>query len=284
MNKVTIREIKKDMNRCNLDSEYDEAFANTLMELKYIEDSPLDMYLGTEEEQKELERIETMPLNALQIKELMYFMMYKMRDDFQFGRFKKVIKKYLDISEEIRNKQVIKNANKEKPKCNVYSAFGNMEEILERSLRVLKENRMYDEAMDMIEKAVKSYSYDESIKAIKEYVNLVEYKEIVEKEFIFTDADKIKKYCKGNNELINLINKNEKNGTQFKLVLDVDIEKNNTVSSLYYRKPIDEKYIVLSVETIGIKQTIDFLGYTDRNKLVEVIRTEKDELEDEEEL
>ena len=59
MGKKTIRisNIREDLYDANLDTEYREALANSLIILEYVSDSPLNLYLGTEEEKKELENL-----------------------------------------------------------------------------------------------------------------------------------------------------------------------------------------------------------------------------------
>lgn len=96
---VTIEDIEDSL--CNLDSEYREALAECLMDLKYLSDSPLNLHYGTEEQQEELEKVRTTPLKANQINEIMNYMLDKMKDDFQFAGFERVAKKYINISKKI---------------------------------------------------------------------------------------------------------------------------------------------------------------------------------------
>lgn len=181
---IRISDIEEDLYDANLDTEYREALANSLMTLGYLSDTPLNLYCGTEKEQKELEKVEKMSLNSNQISEIIHLMMYEMRNDFQYGRFKPVANKYIEISEKKKSEKSKSNTSKnefQKVKCNVYGmAF--MPEILGEVSKVLKQNNMYDESRSMIEKATLSYSYDESINAIEEYVELTKEHE-EEEEF-----------------------------------------------------------------------------------------------------
>ena len=83
--KVTINDITESLYDANLDTEYREALANAMIELGYVSDSPLNLYLGTEKQRKELERVESKPLSNNEISEIIHLMMYEMRNDFQFG-------------------------------------------------------------------------------------------------------------------------------------------------------------------------------------------------------
>lgn len=186
MSKKTIKisDIREDLYDANLDTEYREALAHSLMTLEYINDSPLNLYLGTEKEKKELEKLEKMPLNSNQISEIIHLMMYEMRDDFQYGRFKPVADKYINIAKQMERENLKDNsANRElqKPICNIYGAVV-LPEILGLVSKTLKQNNMFDESKEMIERATLSYSYDEALDIIGEYVEVVEERE-EEEEF-----------------------------------------------------------------------------------------------------
>lgn len=176
---IKISDIREDLYDANLDTEYREALAHSLMTLGYVSDTPLNLYYGTEEEKRELEKVEKMSLDSNQISEIIHLMMYEMRNDFQYGRFKPVANKYIEISEKMRSEKSRTNTSKnefQKVKCNIYGmAF--MPEILGEVSKILKQNNMYDESRSMIEKATLSYSYDESISAIEEYVELTKERE-----------------------------------------------------------------------------------------------------------
>lgn len=181
--KVTISDIRESLYDANLDTEYREALAHAMMELEYVSDSPLNLYFGTEKQKKELERVETKRLKNNEISEIIHLMMYEMRNDFQYGRFKPVADYYINVSKEIDNIEV--NNSKEeyqKPICNARSTYGNMYELICFASKTLKQNNMYDESRKMIERATLTYSYDEAFNTIEEYVQLVEEQE-EEEEF-----------------------------------------------------------------------------------------------------
>lgn len=181
---IRISDIREDLYDANLDTEYREALAHSLMTLGYVSDTPLNLYYGTEEEKRELEKVEKMSLDSNQISEIIHLMMYEMRNDFQYGKFKPVANKYIEISEKMRSEKSKTNTSNnefQKVKCNIYSmAF--LPKILGEVSKILKQNNMYDESRSMIEKATLSYSYDESISAIEEYVELTKEHE-EEEEF-----------------------------------------------------------------------------------------------------
>lgn len=181
---VTISEIREDLYDANLDTEYREALAHAMIELEYVSDSPLNLYLGTEKEKKELERVENMSLNSNQISEIIHLMMYEMKNDFQYGRFKPVANKYINISKQMRNENLkVNSVNKEfqKPICNIYGAV-LIPEILGLASKTLKQNNMYNESREMIERATLSYSYDEALDIIGEYIEITKERE-EEEEF-----------------------------------------------------------------------------------------------------
>ena len=177
---VRIDDIREATYDANLDTEYREAMAHSLIALGYVSDSPLNLSFGTPKQQKEIREIEERPLDSNQISEIIHLMMYQMRNDFQYGKFKPVALKFLGISEKMKNtnqKNKEDNKVKEKPKCNIYSAFGTMIEIIGVASKTLKENNMIDESREMIERATKSYSYDEALDIINEYVETIERSE-----------------------------------------------------------------------------------------------------------
>ncbi len=184
MNKKIIRisDIREDLYDANLDTEYREALAHAMIQLEYVSDTPLNLYFGTEKEKKELERVENMPLDSNQISEIIHLMMYEMRNDFQYSRFKPVANKYINISKQMENKKDNSiNKKNQKPMCNIYGLVV-IPEILGFVSKTLKENNMFDESKEMIERATLSYSYDEAIKIIEEYVDIVKEREQEEEE------------------------------------------------------------------------------------------------------
>lgn len=167
--KITISDIRESLYDANLDTEYREALAHAMMELGYVSDSPLNLYLGTEKQKKELERVETKRLNNNEISEIIHLMMYEMRNDFQYGRFKPVADYYVNISKNIE----VDNAKREyeKPICNV-ETYATMYELICSASKTLKQNNMNNESRKMIERATLTYSYDDAFNIIEEYVEL----------------------------------------------------------------------------------------------------------------
>lgn len=90
-----------------------------------------------------------------------------------------------------------------------------------------------------------------------------------QKEYIITNTKEIIEYCKGNNDIINFINEEFYVGTQFKMILNIDALKDEASVTLYLRNIMDEKYNVLSAETIDINKALKFLGYQNKEKFLE---------------
>lgn len=182
---VTIGDIREALYDAYLDTEYREAMAHALMNLGYVSDSPLNLSFGTPKQQKEIKEVEERPLDSNQISEIIHLMMYEMRNDFQYGRFKPVALKFLNISEKMKNinqENKKENITKEKPKCNIHDAFGTMLEIIGLASKILKENNMVAESRRMIERATTSYSYDEALDIINEYVETIDRSKEQEEE------------------------------------------------------------------------------------------------------
>ena len=102
---VTIEDIEMSICDRDLDTEYREALAKSLVELKYISDTPLNLKFGTEKQQKELERVWKKPLKAKQITEIINNIMNEMKGDFQYGRFLKLASYYLDTAKELQKEK-----------------------------------------------------------------------------------------------------------------------------------------------------------------------------------
>ena len=94
--KVTIQEIEDSL--CDLDSEYREALAYALMELKYISDSPLRLLYGTQKQKLELKKAYEKELKPEQIRKIINFISRRMSGDFQYGRYSRIASMYLNIA------------------------------------------------------------------------------------------------------------------------------------------------------------------------------------------
>ena len=88
--KIKLSDIREATYDANLDTEYREALAHSLMAM------------GTQKEKEEIERVERKALSSNQISEIIHLMMYEMRNDFQYGRFKPIALEFLNISEKMR--------------------------------------------------------------------------------------------------------------------------------------------------------------------------------------
>lgn len=111
--------------------------------------------------------------------------------------------------------------------------------------------------------------------------NSVENKQ-TKKEYIITNTKEIIEYCKGNKDIINFINEEFYVGTQFKMILNVDALKDEASATLYLRTTMDEKYNILSAETIDIKKALKFLGYQNKEKFLEDLNRVRVNQEEEE--
>lgn len=162
MMKIKLSDIREATYDANLDTEYREALAHSLMGLGYVSDSPLNLSMGTQKEKEEIERVERKALSSNQISEIIHLMMYEMR--------------------KTEEKNKINNEIKEKPKCNIDNERGVMYDIICEVSKTLKDNKLFNESREMIERATTTYSYDEAFDIINEYVEIVEERENEEDE------------------------------------------------------------------------------------------------------
>ena len=94
--KITIEDIFESLE--NLDTEYRESLANALMKLNYTYTSPLELSLGDDEDNKVLDTIYNMPLKQEQIKEIISFISDEMKEDYQYGAFKRFETYYMNMA------------------------------------------------------------------------------------------------------------------------------------------------------------------------------------------
>ncbi len=97
--KVTIEEIEEDL--CDLDTEYREALAKGLVDMKYLSDTPLSLKYGTDMQQQELKRVYSKPLSGKQLKDIINYISKDMQGDYQYGRYKGIASMYLNIADQI---------------------------------------------------------------------------------------------------------------------------------------------------------------------------------------
>lgn len=105
--KITIQDIEDSFY--HLDTEYREALARALVDLKYLSDTPLNLSFGTEKQKRELERVYNKSLSAEQINEVMSFITDKMKNDFQYSQYSKIADEYKQIVDNMK-----KNRDKER--------------------------------------------------------------------------------------------------------------------------------------------------------------------------
>ena len=101
---VTPEDINESL--CDLDTEYREALAHGLMHYKYISDSPLNLSMGSREQQKELERVMTMPLKSNQLKDIINFISNEMKGDFQYNQYSEIENYYMQIASKMEKKNL----------------------------------------------------------------------------------------------------------------------------------------------------------------------------------
>ena len=159
---ISIKDIQEDLE--SLDTEYREALAKALMDLKYINKSPLKMSMGTEEEKEELDRVYNKDLRPYQIEEIIRFISKEMKEDFQFEEYKPIEDKYLKIVEDSKGKK--------KPKCALIGQDGNIFHLMGIASRTLKHNGMQEESEEMVNRITNSHSYYDAIAIIGEYVDI----------------------------------------------------------------------------------------------------------------
>lgn len=97
--KVTIEEIEEDL--CDLDTEYREALAKGLVDMKYLSDTLLSLKYGTDMQQQELKRVYSKPLSGKQLKDIINYISKDMQGDYQYGRYKGIASMYLNIADQI---------------------------------------------------------------------------------------------------------------------------------------------------------------------------------------
>lgn len=116
--KITVKDIEMDL--FSLDTEYREALANSLVELKYISDTPLNLEYGTEKQQEELEKFWKKSLKPIQIKIIINGIINEMKGDFQYGAFSRIASEYISTVENMRKsednevKRALKNVLKKR--------------------------------------------------------------------------------------------------------------------------------------------------------------------------
>lgn len=105
VSRTTIEEIEWDLCDSDLDTEYREALAHSLVQLKYISDTPLNLKYGTLKQQEELRIAWKKPLTGEQIEAIMKHIMKEMRGDFQYGKFVGIASRYIRNANELKKSE-----------------------------------------------------------------------------------------------------------------------------------------------------------------------------------
>ena len=97
------KEIEEDL--CDLDTEYREALAKGLVDMKYLSDTPLSLKYGTDMQQQELKRVYSKPLSGKQLKDIINYISKDMQGDYQYGRYKGIASMYLNIADKNKGRE-----------------------------------------------------------------------------------------------------------------------------------------------------------------------------------
>lgn len=103
MIKITVNNIENSL--CCLDSVYRDTLAHSLVKLRYLSDTPLQLSLGTEFQQRELKRFYEKPLTANQIKKIINYISKEMKNDYQYWAFSNIASEYMNIANQIEKEK-----------------------------------------------------------------------------------------------------------------------------------------------------------------------------------
>lgn len=99
MIKITVNNIENSLY--SLDSVYRDVLAHSLVKLGYLSDTPLQLSLGTEFQQRELKIFYEKPLTAKQIKKIINYISKEMKNDYQYWAFSSIASEYINIANQI---------------------------------------------------------------------------------------------------------------------------------------------------------------------------------------
>ena len=139
---VTINDIELDLS--DLDTEYREALAQCLVDLKYLSDTPLKLSIGGVKEQLELEKVTSKPLKGNQIKEIFEYISNKMKNDFQYGRFRNITSMYMKSIEKNKISEEKKDMRK------VFDINEVKDFLINESKNMLNEIEMYNMNIEFV--------------------------------------------------------------------------------------------------------------------------------------
>lgn len=99
-------------------------------------------------------------------------------------------------------------------------------------------------------------------------------------EYSYTDKNDILEFYESNSKIHNYIKEQYNQNVQFKLFLDVDTNKTESLSVLQMRKANEDKYSEIITENIPIESALFYLGYQDEEGLLQEINENKESEEE----
>lgn len=119
-------------------------------------------------------------------------------------------------------------------------------------------------------------------KNAKQLLNKRREYELTAKQYVFTNKNDILEFYENNKIMYNFIKNQYNENSQFKLFLEIDMDKRNALSVLHTRKPEEERYSECRTEYVDRDGALLYLGYpNDEQFLNEIndINKEEEELE-----
>lgn len=117
-------------------------------------------------------------------------------------------------------------------------------------------------------------------KAIKESTSQKTKYAKTKMEYIYTEPNDILEFYESNSKIHNYIKEQYNQNIQFKLFLDVDTNKTESLSVLQMRKANEDKYSEVRTEYIPIESALYYLGYQDEEGLLQEINENNDNEEE----
>lgn len=99
-------------------------------------------------------------------------------------------------------------------------------------------------------------------------------------EYIYTEPNDILEFYESNSKIHNYIKEQYNQNVQFKLFLDVDTNKTESLSVLQMRKANEDKYSKVRTEYVPIESALYYLGYQDEEGLLQEINENNDNEEE----
>lgn len=117
-------------------------------------------------------------------------------------------------------------------------------------------------------------------KAIKESISQKTKYAKTKMEYIYTEPNDILEFYESNSKIHNYIKEQYNQNIQFKLFLDVDTNKTESLTVLQMRKANEDKYSEVRTEYIPIESALYYLGYQDEEGLLQEINENNDNEEE----